>query len=190
MAYNYVFWVVIGFVVWGLIPFRQYKKRYFYFFYFWICGDVFTTILRFLHSGSNFFYIPFSFLAFVSLFDKDILKKNKTALVTLFVITIIISMFLDSLKLVPVGLAVIHFLIFIKFLEMYIKRLTQENILDIFLTVILFYEITIITKNIIVVTDIKTGIIYFILTSIFEVLMGVFFCLFTDKTPFLKRKVI
>ena len=74
-------------------------------------------------------------------------------------------------------------------MEPFIKRLIHENIWDTFLVVSLLYEISIIAKNVISITDITTGDIYFILTSIFELLMGLFFLLFTDETPFLKRKL-
>ena len=77
----------------------------------------------------------------------------------------------------------IHLFILLKFLEHLIINFAHKTNINFFLVVLVLYELTILTKNIEVLTGLTLGYTYFYITGIFEIFIGLFFILFKEGNP-------
>ena len=165
-----------GVIVWAIIPFRQYKNKYFIYFLTWVCADLFALAARFIfHSGTNVFFAPLSFLALVSLLNFETTKKYLWAVIILFILSIMLSL-KDNLWVMTVIL--IHLFILGFFLKDIIVSLNKNYIINIFVLLLAFYEITVVAKNINYLTGFTNDYYYYIITNIFEIIFGLFFIIF------------
>ena len=81
-------------------------------------------------------------------------------------------------------------MILIKLLKDFITFLVFNNTINIFLIVLIFDEITVVTKSLNLVSTLSNEYLsYYIMTSSFEVLVGIFFLIFTDDNPRLFHKL-
>lgn len=167
---------ILGILIWAVVPFRQYKKKYFIFFLALICGDLITLVTRILaHSGTNFFYVPFSFLALVSLLDKKFTKKYWIIIAILFLAFCIINL---EYNLVVFSVIIIHLAILFILLKSLIVSFAKLRHVNIFLLLLIFYEITLIAKYINYLTGFSNDYYYYIITTVFEILFGIFFIIY------------
>ena len=177
--------VYIGIVLWAIVPLRQYKQKYFLYFLFWSYADVVTVFARFFfHSNTNFFYPSFSFLALCSLLDYKTIKKYGIILIILFVIICIVSLNdstfgIPEPRIVTISLSIIHSFILLIFLKQFITTFyTKQNVVNVFLLILIFNETTNVTKFLNYLTGFTNDYYYYIITSIFEILFGIFFIIF------------
>jgi hypothetical protein len=75
----------------------------------------------------------------------------------------------------------IHILIFARLVQIVIMPLHQKSELNIFYLVLLFYEITVITKRSIYLSETYSGILLTYITLAFEVLIAIFFSVFKEN---------
>ena len=177
--------VYIGVVVWAIVPLRQYRQKYFLYFLFWGYADVATVFARFFfHSGTNFFFPTFSFLALCSLLDYGTIKKYGIILLLLFVITCLVGLDNNTLdiagyRMVAVSLSIIHSFILFIFLKLFVTTFyKKQNLVDIFLLLLIFYEIMNAAKFLNYLTGFTNDYLYFNITTSFEILFGIFFIIF------------
>lgn len=171
-------------IIWALVPIRQYKSKYFFYFLFFVSSDIVTLIARLVfHSDTNFFFAPFSFIALCALLNVRQIEKYIAILALLFIITCIWGLDINILGIpefqrMALSLGIIHLLI----LYIFIKELfiTSENnhAINLFLVVLVFYEITVVTKFLNYLTGFANGYFYFSITNIFEILFAIFFIAF------------
>ena len=170
-------------LVWSTIPFRHIGKKYFYFFYFIALADPLTFFLRLeLHSNSNIFYIPFQYLALISLFEKQQIIKNKTPLIIIFTILCLINIKIDLLPYILL-LVVIDILILIKlFIDLSISsfKLRFINLFTIFLILNMIIEIL---QSLGIFNGFINGYFYFYAANVFEISIGLFFWIFKEDEP-------
>lgn len=174
-------------LLWFIIPFRQFRQKYFSYFFLIIAGGLITDILMgFDISHTNSIYVFAVFFRVVFIQDKDISKAVKI----LFIISFIIICYLEFIgldyKREFLIICTFHFLLFIKFLQAFIIQLVKEREISLFLLCLFFYELTLITKYFAIITDLKLGTVYFITTTVFEMLFAVFFCIFKQDS----RKIL
>lgn len=166
----------LGVLVWIVAALRQFKGKYFFFFLFWVSADILTLIARLaFHSGTNFFYVPFSFLAYIGLLDFRYIKKYWVILVILFLVVCTISL---KYNLITICVIIIHFIILLEFLKEFIIPFIRNNVISIFILVLIFYEITLVAKYLNYLTGFTNGYYYFIITTFFEIAFGIFFIIF------------
>ena len=162
--------VYIGVVVWAIVPLRQYRQKYFLYFLF--------------HSGTNFFFPTFSFLALCSLLNYRTIKKYGIILILLFIITCIIGLDNNILGIpgyhaVAISLSIIHSFILLIFLKQFMTTFyAKQNLVDIFSLLLIFYEIMNIAKFLNYLTGFTNDYFYFNITTSFEILIGIFFIIF------------
>lgn len=174
-------------IIWIIIPFRQFRGRYFFYFLFLALMDPLTLFLRiFLNSNSNYFYIPLSYLAFVSLFDFSIIKKARSIFIIIFLI-VCISNFSDYMAdRFFFYMSLIHIMILLYFIKEFMVSFLKSKIFNVFILLLIFYELTIVTKNLNLIAGFTDAQIYHFISSIFEILIGLFFCFFkTDNRRFI-----
>ncbi len=162
--------------VWAIVPFRQYKGKYFLYFLSWVSADIATVPARLIfHSGTNFFYAPFSFLALIALQDIKFIKKYWVVITILFLGVCYINL---NNNMMGTFVSIIHFFILLIFLKELIMTFVTKNLVKIFLIILIFYEIMTVAKFLNYLTGFTNAYIYFIITSIFEITFGLFFIIF------------
>ena len=165
-------------LLWIIVPIRQIKKKYFLYFLFVEAADLFTLILRLVfHSKSNFFYIPLSYLSFVAVLNTDFAKKYWLLFSSFFVLFFVANIYV-SLNQFLIILSFIQLLIIIKLLKDFVSLFFNENLLYIFIFVIIFYEVLFVTKLLNLLLGFANAYVYFYISTISEILIGLFFCIF------------
>lgn len=171
-------------ILWIIIPFIQFKKKYFFYFFILAFMDIATLFLRLvLHSSSNYFYFPFSFLLFFSIQDLLFIKKYQKIIIILFILICFMNFnnFIENRTFFLISL--VHFVILIKLLKDFIISFVKYNLFNIFILSLIFYEITLLTKFLNLLIGFSNADIYFIITSLFETFIGLFFCIFKSDNP-------
>jgi hypothetical protein len=182
---------IIGYissVVWIFPIFRQYNTRIFYFFLVLglsdpinlLCVLVFNFKTGLIHSIA-------ALLLFYSLnlrYQKKIKISYTDLLVAVLFLTSIV--FLSDLFYLVIA---IHILIFARLVQIVIMPLHQKSELNIFYLILIFYEITVITKLSIYLSETYSGILFTYITLAFEVLIAIFFTVFKENNPRLTLKL-
>lgn len=170
--------IYISILIWAVIPFRQLGKQYFYYFFLNAIVDPIVLFLRIVfHSTSNYLYLPITILILYSVQIKNI-NKNKLLFSFLFIICSLIGLNNEVLNNIFLIIGIIHLIIFLVFIKDFIIIFVNKDLVNVFLVILSFYEITIITKDFNLLTGITDANIYFAITTIFEILFGLFFCVF------------
>ncbi len=176
--------VYFSIIIWAFVPLRQFRKKYFFYFLALVSSDIVTLGARLIfHSDTNFFYAPFTFLALISLQDTKFIKKYLLVIIVIFLVVCIISLNnnvtgIPEIQMLAISVSIIHFFILLKFLKELIISFVKDNLIDIFLVALLFYEITLITKDLNYLTGFTNDYVYYVITSIFEITFGLFFIIF------------
>ena len=176
--------VYFSIIIWVVVPFIQFKKKYFFYFLALVSSDIVTLGARFIfHSGTNFFYAPFTFLALVALLDVKDIKKYWVVITIILLAICIISLEknvtgIPGFQMTAISLSIIHFFILMIFLKELIIPFVKENLINIFLVALIFYEITIVVKSLNYLTGFTNNYIYWVTTSVFEIIFGLFFIIF------------
>ena len=181
---NIYYIIFTSIIIWLIIPFRQLGNKYFYYFLFLAIMDPISIFFRWiLNSPTNYFYIPLSFLALISLLGTNTLKKYRILIIILILIVFIMNFsYIISIRFF-LFMSITHLLILFYFLKDFIVGFFKSKIFDIFLMLLIFYELTIVTKNLNLISGFADAHFYFFITSILEILIGLFFCFFKTDNP-------
>ncbi len=133
-----------------------------------------------LHAQPESVYIIFIAMAILSLLGLNAIKKN-IALIIVFIAASILIAFYASKRYMEVYLTLLHLMIFTIFLSKTLLDTYKDDIINVFYFVFCVYEISIIMKEIILAINIRTSIIFFYITSAFEILIGIYFILYNEK---------
>ena len=168
-----------------LIPVRQYKGEYFYYFLFTGLDDTVTSFIvrNFLNNDSNSFYISFGLLTLLYLISKEKFKKYIFLYGAIFIVVSII----DWNELLPVYdiylTAVIHLIIFILLFQRLIVGYILDRKFSLFLFLIIFCELTTISKFITIISGVSDSYVFFYTTTVVESLIGLIFIVFREDDP-------
>lgn len=160
--------------IWLFPPVRQYKGRYFYFFLVLALLDP-AALLAYKCMGIPFYsiYTFGGFLCLVSLAGIGGTKNYiySAAIFLLLVLNLTNPFNLRILVMIE-NIIIIYFvlIITIQFYNIH-QRFSHFHL------VLLFYEATIITKFLFLLLTIKTGAIYFYVTSFFDIFAAIYFCI-------------
>lgn len=167
-------------------PFRQFKGRFFYYFLIMalsdpiniFCVEVIGAPLYSVHSIAGLLLI-FSIIFFSGSF------KNKITLILPITFAFILGMiYLNNLLYL---LSAIHILICLILLKIAIMPIYQKNIINIFNFSLLFYELSIVLNLTVIMGASNIKILLFFMTLSFQILMAIFFTIFTEKSEILMR---
>jgi hypothetical protein len=168
------------YTIWLIIPFRQLKTKYFFYFLIYAVSSVFMLLDYTLLIHPAYFYLGTGFFLIISLYNFKNIPHYILFLTGVFVISIALP-FLLSIDIITFCLIVEHISIFVILLKRTVLYSVQQERLNIFHFILLLYEITLITRFIVVMGNIKTGIIFFYLTAAFGILIGIFFLFYNEK---------
>ena len=167
--------------IWAVIPFRQYGKKYFYYFYFITLGNLLILYLRWLfHSGSNFFYVPGNFLALVFVQDVSLIKKYKFGLLIILAILSLLYFKIDTNETF-ILLSIIQSMILLTLLKLLIKTLINRQVIDLFLSVMILDVIITILVQLGIIHGATNNYYYFYVSVTFDSLVSLFFWIKADN---------
>lgn len=166
--------------IWLIIPLRQIKTNFFPYFLIYAFLSVFMLFDYILLIHPAYVYLGSGFFLIISLFRFRKIPHYKLFLAGAIIISVILP-FLLSVSLITFCLIFEHIIIFLIILKRTILYSGREEKLNIFHFVLLFYEITIITRFIVVMGDIKTALIIFYFTAAFGIIIGIFFLKYNEN---------
>ena len=185
----FIVFYITSLIVWIIVPIRQIKGTFFLFFLALIGGDIVTIIARFVfHSKTNIFYVISGLLCLISIQDKNISKLSKILLLSLCLISLALELYdiefkQEFFKQQFSIMNLVDFLIFLKFLKIFIFKLVNEKSINFFLICLIFYQLTALIKILNFIGGAANASEYFIITTFFEIFIGLFFCIFKDDDP-------
>jgi hypothetical protein len=167
-------------LVWVIIPFRQYKTRFFGYFLILAVLDLAYIVLKnFIQINTLYYYLYGTILLLYPAL-LEIKHNYKIGILIVLGITgsfVLYNSPIDSI-LVQV---VIHLIIFINFLKLLIIHYSQARKLKIFHLMLIIYEFSVILKFFVYYKEIGIGPVYYFLTTAFEILIGLFFIFINEK---------
>lgn len=168
------------YLIWLIIPLRQAKTHYF--FYFLVLSVLSAVMLLdyFLLIHPAYFYpAAFSFLI-ISLFNFKKIPYYIFFLSAVLAVSILLP-FVLSIQTITIILVIQNVIIFIIILKRAIVYSSTTSKLNIFHFVLLLYQVTLITRFIVVIGEIRTGIIFFYLSAAFGIFIGIYFLFYNEK---------
>ena len=175
---------------WLLPPIRQYKGKLFLYFLVFAVMDPLSYILT-ISFKTNTYQIQslISFAAVLAVSVNKISEKNIVFIFTGFILTlfIIITQVRDIIYLY---LIVLHLIITWYFLKETLISFSKNNFLILGWVVLILYEISIVLKLIIVLEVTQVSVIYYYLTTSFEIFIALFFTIYkVEHSPKIKLSV-
>ncbi|NMB80933.1 MAG: hypothetical protein GYA14_03865 [Ignavibacteria bacterium] len=130
------------------------------------------------------FYVLANYVLLLSIFEKKSLQKNLYFILISGIILLGILIFAGfTPKQIYIILLAIQFLIFATTLKKFIVNYAFDKKLDIFLLVLNFYLITIITKFFNLLVGFADATAFFIITTIAQILFGFYFSIVRENNP-------
>jgi hypothetical protein len=173
-------------VVWLIPPFKQFRTNYFLFFLILAIIDPISFLYRNL-IAKNIpfeFYIFANFLLLISLLENDSRKKNAFLFFSFGLILLGIITFANfTINQNLIILLAFQFLMLADILKKFIVNYAFEKRISFFLLVLIFYFLTMITKFLNVLTGFADATAFFIITSIAQIIFGLFFSIVRENKP-------
>jgi hypothetical protein len=182
------FLLVYGSYIWVIPPIRQYKQRLFYYFLFMAFGDPIQRLI----THNNFtmpsnYYTTFSYILLAAiLWNKKSPKLNYLLIaggIVIFILSSIVFKFTyDTDKLFFLGLQII---ILFLFLKKFITDYTSYSKINVFQLVLVFFQLTVVSKIGLFILGTSNAIAFYIITSTIGIAFGLYFSIYReDKTKF------
>ena len=180
--------VYISIVFWLLPPFRQFKGAYFLYFLILALSDPLAIFsVKLIGAPPHVIHTFASILLFYSINPKSANIRRNWFSHSIFIIGFIIAIFfLHNLLYIVL---IIHLMILFKFLKLTLVTSYKLDILNIFYLVLIFYELSIIINLLDFLGSNEFRIIIYYMTLSFQILMAIFFTIFTEKSDFLILKL-
>ncbi len=171
----------ISIVAWLFPPIKQYKQSMFSFFLILALTDPLAIIIgKFLEFPPHIFY---NFSCVILLFSlnnfKDLNKKSILLIILLLIIGFMSSQ--SPSKFTFYYIILINFIILFKFLIRTLLFVMNNSLINIFHMILILYQTTIILKVLSVVENFSSGVYYFALTNIFQIVIAIFFTIFNEN---------
>jgi hypothetical protein len=167
---------ILSDIVWLFAVFRQIKTNYFYFFL--VLAVSVILLLNFIHPAR--LYLVQGLFLIVSLYNFRKIPYYIPVLLFTLIIAIILAIELSIKTIVPF-LIVEHLIIFFIILKRTVIYSYEHKKLNVFHFVLLLFEITAITRFIVVLKNQRTGIIFFYIMAAFGIFLGIFFLFYNEK---------
>ena len=186
MTFDYAFVysvTALSSIFWIFAAIRQYKSELFwYFFVLAISDPIVFSLWLWLHKfiGPGHVYPILLFFLLLSLYWSD--RKNwHVRMMLLALILIHIITFSSSEKVHNVVMILFHLPILSIFLKRSIYFIAENGKANLFHLFLLLYETTIILKMLVMLTEANSSLVLFYVTSLFEILIAVFFSIFKEN---------
>jgi hypothetical protein len=175
--------LLFSMIAWAMPMVRQANSSLFFYFYTIALADPIVILLTYFRVlNSNEILTFFATLNFVALKNLVVNKKlfyTSISVLTLFFIFVLFTTPNYFLYLIIVN----KFFNLIVFLLYTLRFVAATSNLNIFHLMLLFYEATLITKIIVMINYTETAFVYFVVTSLFQVLIAIWFTIFKEDNP-------
>lgn len=183
-AHNYLLiMLLISVIAWAMPMIRQANSKLFYFFYIIALMDPLGIIF-------SYFKVTYSnnsiaFLDILIFFSLKYIVVNKKIFYTS--VSFLTAFYIYLLFTPPIymiySIILSTIFILVVFLMHTLRFVAATSMINIFHLMLLFYEVTIIAKVILLLNYSETAFIYFIATSLFQVLIAIWFTIFKEDNP-------
>ena len=175
----------LSILIWLIVPFRQYKSYFFRYFVILALVDILTLVYFSLQIETRFDpYVPFTFLLLFAIFDNKTLKKYALIISSIFLIIIVFPTISQHHKQINYYLFfIIHLLIFIRFIYLFVVYQINFSAINWVRFLLVVYEVTILIKFSSILIPLMDAITYFYVTTLLEIILGLFFALFKEDNP-------
>ena len=175
----------ISIFFWLLPPIRQYKERFFIYFLILALSDPLNLVALHILHISNYYIHPIAGVLLIYSIDFSL---NNIKRYWYFHI-LFIAAFIAGLFLIPNRIQLmlfLHFIILIKFMKIAFISLHKFNTINIFLFVLVFYELLAVINFLVFLNDFDIKVIFYYSTIFFESIIAIFFTIFKENNPHLK----
>ena len=176
--------VTVSILIWLLVPIRQFSSKYFYFFLIIGVTDLIVRLNRYFDlSMNNSLYVLMAFLLIVSLLSAN--KRNKILpyyVVTIFII--FLALYFNSYFMLEFYvLIILNLFILVQVFLHFFNHTLEKNEIKLFYLVFLLYQIITVAKLFNIITTTFGGFFYFIISTVFQIVIGLFFCFVNVNKP-------
>ncbi|MCU7492666.1 MAG: hypothetical protein ACM3UR_14840 [Bacteroidota bacterium] len=170
----------ISITIWLLPPLKQFRGKFFYYFLIQAISDPVAWALVELHYYNLPFYVAKDLFLILCLWNqKETIRKVYVIIPVLLLIHYLIYGIDFKILALLISVAQIGVLYFI--FKMATDDMLELKRVKIFYIVIILYELSVILKFIISITSINLGMVYFYVTTAFEILLGIFFIFVSER---------
>lgn len=172
----------IAVIVWVLPVLRHWNRKFFYYFLVLGISDPISLLFRIVigYPLPQVFYSLSAFLLLVALLRID-KKKFLYILVLLGSLILISSSTLYNNRYIDtIIVAVFHGLIFFVILKLFALNNVETYSFNFFYILLIFYELTTILKLLLITIGTTDAIAYFLTTTVFQILFGLYFAIFRE----------
>jgi hypothetical protein len=181
-----LFIIYINTLVWLLVPIKQYNTRFFLFFLvLGLFDPVFISSYYIFKLDISILYlIGTVLLLYFALLDFRKINRLILSLVFLIISTLVAFHYKEKIALVEL---VIHLIIFFNFLKIILKEYSTSRRVLVFSVFLITYEISLVVKFFMSISQVDLGVFYFHFTSIIQVALGLLFLFINEKnSPLIK----
>ncbi|MEW6004422.1 MAG: hypothetical protein AB1695_03820 [Stygiobacter sp.] len=171
----------VAIVAWLLPPLKQYKDDLFFYFLVLALTDPIAIIIgKLMHFSPYLFY---NFSSVVLLYSLSNFKNLNKKSISLFFILIIIGYLASQSpsKFTFYYIILINFIILLKLMVRTLLFVINSSLINIFHMILILYQTASILKVLSLVENFSSGIYYFALTNIFQILIAIFFTIFNEN---------
>lgn len=179
----------VSMVVWVLPIFRQYKTNLFYFFLFLgICDPLTSLAITILPIENELIAVIFAPILFYTInIDRTKPFRISKTEIFIFILTYSLIYFISNLNII---LLIIHILIALRAIYRIIIDLHYHQKINVVRFVLAFYMITSVVSLLIYLNGDYQALVLFYTNLAFQLLLAVFFSLFSENNPKMNYKVV
>lgn len=175
----------LSIIVWLLPPIRQHATKYFLFFLILaVCDPLYLLMIQFVSINPIKIFLVTTMLLILSVTIRKYNMKTLSLTILLISILIVVDIFFSIKEIYFFKILLSSILVFL-FAKETVLVFNKTLKINLFYLILTLYEISIVLKFLsFLFHSINESIILFYITSAFEILIGVFFCICTvDKCP-------
>ena len=176
----------ISILVWLLPPFKQLKGGYFLYFLISGYSDPLALLLgQVFRLDPYYTHLLIAFLLSISILFYS--KKLNSKWIASLILLLMLSLWLGDKNTIFIPIIIFRFLIILQLLNSFTNEFLLKQRINIYLSVLTFYEITIMLKYAAVGCNYSLGIYFYYLTSVFGMLICLFFIFYNlQNSPLIK----
>lgn len=172
--------VYLSHIIWSFPPFRQYKGKFFNYFLIIAMGDPIGTFL--IRVGYKNNHPVYALIAAASLLFVLSLIKNISLIPALsfilFTLAAGILMPFAEVNLMTAAILMVLIYYFIRYMIIFIGK---HGRVSLFHFLFLLYNASLVFKLVNFTLEIQKGGLYFYSTTIFDIILGILFCIFREE---------
>lgn len=172
--------------IWLLPPLRQYRSRFFWFFLNLALSDAIVALafdVLDIKFYPQYLYTVMASLLFLAVLYHSVRFSLYVPVITTVVLSGILYIFGFLIHYLEYICIIIHLMIIYLLVKETIISLSQTRSLNIFLLVLSLYEFSIAIKWYQFAMRTRTGFVFFYITTVFEILLAIFFTVFRPDSP-------